>query len=185
MWTLKVKISPFQIFQGILECLQRVNLYRQVHQAQDLELDQDLCKQAAKWAAQLAEKDRLEHSPREDRENQVSFNPFLSCWAGVLGGKVFRQAVIHLWADKDFPLISLEDLPPSPACKYLRESGPSLPPPHFQNWRFFQGREPERTYRRSGNRQSGRQVVRRRKRLFFQKEQILRWKIRATFSRVK
>lgn len=52
------------------ECLQRVNLYRQVHQAQDLELDEDLCKQAAKWAAQLASKDRLEHSPREDRENQ-------------------------------------------------------------------------------------------------------------------
>ena len=62
----------FLRFQALLECLQRINLYRQVHQAQDLELDEDLCKQAAKWAAQLASKDRLEHSPREDRENQVT-----------------------------------------------------------------------------------------------------------------
>lgn len=53
-----------------LECLARVNTFRTVHGVDELTLDKELCKKASEWAAKLAEKDGLEHSPRDFRENE-------------------------------------------------------------------------------------------------------------------
>lgn len=54
----------------IQECLARVNTFRTVHGVDELTLDKELCKKASEWATKLAEKDGLEHSPRDFRENE-------------------------------------------------------------------------------------------------------------------
>lgn len=52
------------------QCFERINLFRSVHGADSVTLDADLCEKADKWAKELAEKDGLEHSPRDYRENE-------------------------------------------------------------------------------------------------------------------
>jgi len=54
----------------VQECVDRVNVFRTVHGAEDLALDKKLCDKAFDWAKTLADKDGLEHSPRDYRDNE-------------------------------------------------------------------------------------------------------------------
>jgi len=58
------------IMEYFLECLDRVNNFRAVHGADELALDKKLSQKASDWAKKMAEKDGLEHSPRDYRENE-------------------------------------------------------------------------------------------------------------------
>ena len=55
-------------FSMYSECLDRVNMYRNVHGSDDLELDKKLCSKAQDWAEKLAKKDGLEHASKETFE---------------------------------------------------------------------------------------------------------------------
>jgi len=51
----------------INECLKRVNDFRAIHDVPPLTLNRQLTAEAQKWAETLADKDCLEHSPKETR----------------------------------------------------------------------------------------------------------------------
>jgi len=80
----------------IKECLERVNQFRRAHDVDDLKINKKLNDEAQKWANVLAEKDGLEHSPKEERISGTGENLF-----GFTGDQAIVTAFDKWYAEED------------------------------------------------------------------------------------
>jgi len=60
----------------IKECLDRVNEFRSIHDVDPLKINEKLNTEAQEWAKALADKDGLEHSPKDSRKSGKGENLF-------------------------------------------------------------------------------------------------------------
>lgn len=65
-----------QLTDSIEECLERVNEFRSIHDVVPLTINEKLNGEAQDWAKHLAEKDGLEHSPKDSRKHGQGENLF-------------------------------------------------------------------------------------------------------------
>jgi len=80
----------------IKECLERVNEFRSIHDVVPLTINEKLNTEAQDWAKHLAEKDGLEHSPKDSRKNGKGENLF-----GFTGDQQIVTAFDKWYAEED------------------------------------------------------------------------------------
>ena len=85
-----------KLTESIKECLERVNEFRSIHDVVPLTINEKLNTEAQDWAKHLADKDGLEHSPKDSRKNGKGENLF-----GFTGDQQIVTAFDKWYAEED------------------------------------------------------------------------------------